>query len=315
MEEAEQDNVHEVPQKKVDAIRLRPRTSSIKPSSYHQIVRAPPKSMTKRRAIADERRLIRFKFRAVQELEGETEKIFSHTDLQQAKEMHDQSNAVIVNQDFCSICNGDGLFICCEACPRSFHFACLTPPLDKDNLPKNSWYCDDCTGKRKSTLDRETKMTIEDPLDRLLAKIRDMIPTAIQQQRQSKVQPNNNIHAVKKATASTRYCHYCRQVHLGKHLMTCAYCPLAWHNECLPSPFILTKPFRCPAHIPDGIITSTPTDPVAPYVLTDKALRMIGYSDAYPKFARVPEFIRLYYDEIKSQAMQNEPCHVGVETD
>lgn len=313
MEGHEQGKDQKEPQKRTDAIGLRPRTSLIKPPSYHQIVRAAPK--TKRRTISDEKRLIKFRFKATQEPEGEGGKVLSNVKSQQTREMHDQDNVVIVNQDFCSICNGDGLFICCEACPRSFHFACLTPPLDRENPPKDSWYCDQCVYKKKYTLNGGAKGTNEDPLDRLLAKIRDMLPTAIRQQRGSKAQSNNQVRAVKKVTGSARYCHYCRQVHLGRYLLTCAYCPLAWHNECLPSPFILTKPFRCPAHIPDGIITSTPTDPVAPYVLTDKALRMIGYSDAYPKFARVPEFIRMYYDEIKAQTMQTEPCHVGVETD
>jgi hypothetical protein len=56
----------------------------------------------------------------------------------------------IVNEDICSSCGGLGNFICCDACPRSFHFTCAEPPLDPQNLPETDWFCCVCTAKRKS---------------------------------------------------------------------------------------------------------------------------------------------------------------------
>ena len=50
----------------------------------------------------------------------------------------------IVNEDICSSCGGLGNFICCDACPRSFHFTCAEPPLDPENLPENDWFCCEC---------------------------------------------------------------------------------------------------------------------------------------------------------------------------
>lgn len=52
--------------------------------------------------------------------------------------------AHIVNEDICHSCGGLGNFICCDACPRSFHFTCADPPLDPLNLPESDWFCSQC---------------------------------------------------------------------------------------------------------------------------------------------------------------------------
>ncbi|GMK53711.1 hypothetical protein CspeluHIS016_0102970 [Cutaneotrichosporon spelunceum] len=55
----------------------------------------------------------------------------------------------IVNQDFCSACRGIGRFLCCDGCPRSFHFMCLEPPFRIDELPESeTWYCNKCASER-----------------------------------------------------------------------------------------------------------------------------------------------------------------------
>ena len=46
------------------------------------------------------------------------------------------------NDDFCAVCNGSGKFLCCERCPRSFHFTCLDPPLEVE--PEGVWFCRKC---------------------------------------------------------------------------------------------------------------------------------------------------------------------------
>lgn len=56
------------------------------------------------------------------------------------------------NDDFCSACGGIGRFLCCEGCPKSFHFTCSDPPYDEDNLPEGSWFCKSCRAKRVSNL-------------------------------------------------------------------------------------------------------------------------------------------------------------------
>ncbi|SPO22971.1 uncharacterized protein UTRI_01649 [Ustilago trichophora] len=42
------------------------------------------------------------------------------------------------NNDFCETCGGHGRFVCCDGCPRSFHFFCMSPPLDIDEMPASN---------------------------------------------------------------------------------------------------------------------------------------------------------------------------------
>ncbi|CCF55629.1 hypothetical protein KAFR_0A01910 [Kazachstania africana CBS 2517] len=53
------------------------------------------------------------------------------------------------NDDFCSACLQTGSFLCCDTCPRSFHFLCLDPPIDPNHLPEGDWSCPSCTFNSK----------------------------------------------------------------------------------------------------------------------------------------------------------------------
>lgn len=55
----------------------------------------------------------------------------------------------IENDDFCSACLQSGSFLCCDTCPKSFHFLCLNPPLDPDELPDGDWSCPQCVFKMR----------------------------------------------------------------------------------------------------------------------------------------------------------------------
>ncbi|EEB08718.1 Clr6 histone deacetylase associated PHD protein- 1 Cph1 [Schizosaccharomyces japonicus yFS275] len=65
---------------------------------------------------------------------------------------------VIQNEDFCGACGGQGLFLCCESCPRSFHLSCLNPPLSRNDIPEGSWYCNKCMYKKNETPKRPRGM-------------------------------------------------------------------------------------------------------------------------------------------------------------
>jgi hypothetical protein len=54
-----------------------------------------------------------------------------------------------LNDDFCSACDiSTGELMCCDSCPKSFHFICANPPLDPQALPEGRWECRSCVGKR-----------------------------------------------------------------------------------------------------------------------------------------------------------------------
>src|SRR5687768_11455819 len=38
---------------------------------------------------------------------------------------------------------GVGEFICCDSCPKVFHFMCCQPPVDPQSLP-DEWWCNEC---------------------------------------------------------------------------------------------------------------------------------------------------------------------------
>lgn len=53
------------------------------------------------------------------------------------------------NNDFCSSCRGSGFLLCCDGCDRSFHFACLDPPLSQDASElQEPWFCFRCVALR-----------------------------------------------------------------------------------------------------------------------------------------------------------------------
>lgn len=52
------------------------------------------------------------------------------------------------NDDYCFTCGGPGIFICCETCPKSFHFTCCNPPLEE--CPEDTWNCLECRWKESN---------------------------------------------------------------------------------------------------------------------------------------------------------------------
>ncbi|XP_031724874.1 histone-lysine N-methyltransferase, H3 lysine-36 and H4 lysine-20 specific, partial [Anarrhichthys ocellatus] len=49
-----------------------------------------------------------------------------------------------VNVSWCFVCTEGGSLLCCESCPAAFHRECL-----KMEMPKGSWYCNDCKAGKK----------------------------------------------------------------------------------------------------------------------------------------------------------------------
>ncbi|KAF9289652.1 hypothetical protein BGZ74_000680, partial [Mortierella antarctica] len=53
----------------------------------------------------------------------------------------------LYNNDYCENCLGLGRFICCDSCPKAFHFSCCQPPVDPVDLP-DEWNCNECRSKK-----------------------------------------------------------------------------------------------------------------------------------------------------------------------
>ena len=48
----------------------------------------------------------------------------------------------------CWYCNEYGEMICCDKCPRVFHFECLIPPMRKSDMPEGDWFCPICVAEQ-----------------------------------------------------------------------------------------------------------------------------------------------------------------------
>ncbi|GAO19410.1 hypothetical protein UVI_02060840 [Ustilaginoidea virens] len=50
------------------------------------------------------------------------------------------------NDEYCSACGNTGDVVCCDGCPRSFHFECVDM-VQSDSLP-DEWFCNECLIRR-----------------------------------------------------------------------------------------------------------------------------------------------------------------------
>ncbi|KZT26346.1 hypothetical protein NEOLEDRAFT_1063514 [Neolentinus lepideus HHB14362 ss-1] len=51
------------------------------------------------------------------------------------------------NEDHCSACRSLGALVYCDGCPRAFHFWCLNPPMEPNDVPEGDtrWFCPSCS--------------------------------------------------------------------------------------------------------------------------------------------------------------------------
>lgn len=88
--------------------------------------------------------------------------ILADTEKATESQSHKHTGA-LVNEDVCSACDGLGNFICCDSCPRSFHFTCAEPPLDPRNVPEDDWFCCECRhqkSKKGKQQEKQQKLQI-----------------------------------------------------------------------------------------------------------------------------------------------------------
>ncbi|ORY83915.1 hypothetical protein BCR37DRAFT_346070, partial [Protomyces lactucae-debilis] len=52
------------------------------------------------------------------------------------------------NDEHCSACRGTGKLLCCDDCPRSFHFSCIEPPIEEADIPDEPYFCMSCWERR-----------------------------------------------------------------------------------------------------------------------------------------------------------------------
>ncbi|CAF1070051.1 unnamed protein product [Rotaria sordida] len=72
----------------------------------------------------------------------------------------------VINNDHCDSC-GElyGEMISCDKCPATFHLLCANPPLSREDVPKGSYFCENCRTKAAEeeliNKEKQTKINLQ----------------------------------------------------------------------------------------------------------------------------------------------------------
>lgn len=185
------------------------------------------------------------------------------------------------NDDFCAACGDPGTFLCCDACPKSFHFSCCLPPYDEHLLPADDlWFCRECAAKRGADAEPAAAVPAAGMFSKLVAQmdarnprqyalprhVREMFegvstgPHGEYQQGETKVktEPVFKTEEDPRARVWDKHrepylCYMCGGLGLGgREVVRCSVCPLAWHLDCVqPVVTGVGSKWRCPNHVAD----------------------------------------------------------------
>ena len=56
-----------------------------------------------------------------------------------------------------------GRFLCCDACPKAFHFTCVDPPMDDSDVEhlEGEWFCRECEHNRQTQVKNNKKNELQ----------------------------------------------------------------------------------------------------------------------------------------------------------
>lgn len=187
------------------------------------------------------------------------------------------STSSILNQDFCYCCGLPGMFLCCETCPKSFHFHCLDPPMDPNKLP-DRWSCKECLGKNsiqtpnvgimgKMLTNIEFQNPVAFKLPReivesfqgiLMDQVGDYEDDSFKEEKTYKQlvsELDDPTSGVLDSNGNPYLCFKCNMSSKKgqtSEIISCDYCPLSWHLDCLDPPMAYVKKlgskWKCPNH-------------------------------------------------------------------
>ncbi|KAF9363680.1 hypothetical protein BGX34_003571 [Mortierella sp. NVP85] len=183
--------------------------------------------------------------------------------------------ALQYNNDLCEACMGVGEFICCDSCPKVFHFSCCQPPMDPQDLP-DEWWCNECRTKRnppppsspgifQQLLDNlnasnpkaftlpEGILSFNEGVANNKGIQKEALDNTSTKSEDSTEDPApNEALTLQRTYGDDRVCHRCDEGAVeDQKMLSCDYCPLHWHLDCLMSPMASpsnTHKWMCPNH-------------------------------------------------------------------
>ncbi|KAK0710935.1 hypothetical protein B0H67DRAFT_269147 [Lasiosphaeris hirsuta] len=184
------------------------------------------------------------------------------------------------NDDYCASCGGNGELICCDGCTRSFHFACVDPPIGQDSMPVE-WFCNVCRLSRDpaafpahdggfssllESLDGRNSSAFRLPGD--VRELFDNVRTGIDgeyedlvgipkptRKKKSDEDQVPDLFRVRDAEGNPVICHSCQKAsNNNRGIIPCGFCGLSWHLDCLDPPLArppVLRTWKCPCHVDD----------------------------------------------------------------
>ena len=185
------------------------------------------------------------------------------------------------NYDYCDACSGNGELLCCDGCPRSFHFHCLDPPLDKE--PDGEWLCPECVADAGNELPQVTGLlgpiirqvqrmnprsyALPDGIRNYFEGVRTGEGGEYEEPGVPKTQNNPakmnragfieepDYKALKDSKGKTILCYSCKKSSNGREIIPCDFCDARWHLDCLDPPLAVPPRRRVNSDKADGIRT------------------------------------------------------------
>ncbi|KAG0064230.1 hypothetical protein BGZ89_009283 [Linnemannia elongata] len=141
------------------------------------------------------------------------------------------------NNDYCEACSGLGEFICCDSCPKAFHFSCCQPPIDPMALPDEWNLVANSDGEYEDAVDYKPRPK------RAAATANAALVIKADSEALQLHDPQGQI----------RLCFQCGKSALrDRFMISCDHCPLHWHLDCLSPPMACPPPstnkWMCPNH-------------------------------------------------------------------
>eukprot|EP01091_Cochliopodium_minus_P018448 TRINITY_DN748_c0_g2_i1.p1 TRINITY_DN748_c0_g2~~TRINITY_DN748_c0_g2_i1.p1 ORF type:complete len:685 (+),score=199.84 TRINITY_DN748_c0_g2_i1:55-2109(+) len=147
-------------------------------------------------------------------------------------------NGSLINNDHCEACGEGGSLLCCEDCPKSFHFVCLDPPITE--IPEEAWFCRSCYTKKHTPHKKHT------PLSQLVYQIdcsnsdTFYLPSSlineITVEGEPIPSPTSKVRTTKKKRLHDEHCFVCN-INSGQFL-DCSKCKKSFHLYCLDPPLL-----------------------------------------------------------------------------
>ncbi|OMH83637.1 hypothetical protein AX774_g2855 [Zancudomyces culisetae] len=176
------------------------------------------------------------------------------------------------SNDACTSCKQSGRFICCDACPKVFHFLCAEPPLDEERAKSlDYWFCKECQYKRLGvkpvdvgesesllkpllvSLDGKNPktFTVPEEIRRSIEVLKDSYCDEYPEDEEG-VNIIRNPDALVDRYGRFIFCYACKKSALHGKIISCDYCDLSWHWDCLKPMLSLMPPpdlrWKCPNH-------------------------------------------------------------------